>query len=186
LEKIRELPHEIAAPRTTDNGVPYALHPDRGVVRSMGAIIGFREIKGLAVADGIVIAPTIALGAATLAYHSAMAKVYHDREEAERRRNSERLGLFLRLHTSLSRVLIDIHRCILAVEMTLPQSSEKLEQIGVKARRKPNLLFTSLAHHITRDSTIPFATIKAEHMEVYNPPELPEVWSKIDLFLLWL
>ena len=27
----------------------------------------------------------------------------------------------------------------------------KLEQIAVKARREPNLRFTSLAHHITRD-----------------------------------
>jgi hypothetical protein len=147
-----------------------------------GPLLDLEKLRDWQPLMASIIAPTIALGAATLAYHSAMAKVYHDREEAERRRNSERLGLFLRLHTSLSRVLIDIHRCILAVEMTLPQSSEKLEQIGVKARRKPNLLFASLAHHITRDSTIPFATIKAEHMEVYNPPELPEAWSKIDLF----
>ena len=40
-----------------------------------------------------IIAPIIALRAATLAYRGAMAKVNHDREEAERRRNSERLGL---------------------------------------------------------------------------------------------
>ena len=86
------MPHEIAAPRTTDNGGAHALHPDRGVVGSMGAIIGFREIKGLAALMASIIAPTIALGAATLAYHGSMAKVYRDCEEAERRRNSERLA----------------------------------------------------------------------------------------------
>ena len=117
------MPHEIAAPRTTDNGGAHALHPDRGVVGSMGAIIGFREIKGLAALMASIIAPTIALGAATLAYHGSMAKVYRDCEEAERRRNSERLGLFLRLHTSLWRVLLDTQRCILAVETALPQPS---------------------------------------------------------------
>src|SRR5712675_2231990 len=30
----------------------------------------------------------------------------------------------------------------------------KLEQIAVKARREPNLRFTSLAHHITRDRVL--------------------------------
>jgi hypothetical protein len=30
----------------------------------------------------------------------------------------------------------------------------KLEQIAVKARREPNLRFTSLAHHIKRDREI--------------------------------
>ena len=29
----------------------------------------------------------------------------------------------------------------------------KLEQIAAKARREPNLRFTSLAHHVTRDRT---------------------------------
>jgi RNA-directed DNA polymerase len=32
-----------------------------------------------------------------------------------------------------------------------PTMATKLEQIAVKARCKPNLRFTSLAHHITRE-----------------------------------
>src|SRR6516164_435018 len=47
-----------------------------------------------------IIAPTIVLGAATLAYLAAMAKVNHDRQEAVCQRNRERLGLFLRLRAS--------------------------------------------------------------------------------------
>ena len=35
-----------------------------------------------------------------------------------------------------------------------PTMATKLEQIAVKARREPNLRFTSLAHHITRDRVL--------------------------------
>ena len=35
-----------------------------------------------------------------------------------------------------------------------PTMATKLEQIAVKARREPNLRFTSLAHHITRASRV--------------------------------
>ena len=35
-----------------------------------------------------------------------------------------------------------------------PTMATKLEQIAVKARREPNLRFTSLAHHITRERVL--------------------------------
>jgi RNA-directed DNA polymerase len=35
-----------------------------------------------------------------------------------------------------------------------PTIATKLEQIAVKARREPNLRFTSLAHHITRERVL--------------------------------
>jgi hypothetical protein len=35
-----------------------------------------------------------------------------------------------------------------------PTMATKLEQIAVKARCEPNLRFTSLAHHITRDRVL--------------------------------
>jgi hypothetical protein len=59
-----------------------------------GPLLDLEKLRDCQPLMASIVAPTIALGAATLAYHSAMAKVYHDREEAERRRNSERLGLF--------------------------------------------------------------------------------------------
>ncbi|WP_315774882.1 MULTISPECIES: hypothetical protein [unclassified Bradyrhizobium] len=51
-----------------------------------------------------IVAPTIALCAAYLAYQGAMAKVYFDQREAERRRDAERLGLYLRMLVSLGHV----------------------------------------------------------------------------------
>jgi len=48
-----------------------------------------------------LIAAFVALGAATLAYRGAMAKVELDREEAERKRANERRGLYLRLRSRL-------------------------------------------------------------------------------------
>ena len=35
-----------------------------------------------------------------------------------------------------------------------PTMATKLEQIAVKARREPNLRFTSLAHHVTRERVL--------------------------------
>ena len=67
-----------------------------------------------------IIAPTIVLGAATLAYLAAMAKVNHDRQEAERQRNRERLGLFLRLRASLWRVMFEARKSILALDDAIP------------------------------------------------------------------
>jgi hypothetical protein len=67
-----------------------------------------------------IIAPTIVLGAATLAYLAAMAKVNHDRQEAVRQRNRERLGLFLRLRASLWRVMFEARKSILALDDAIP------------------------------------------------------------------
>src|ERR1700739_3692769 len=52
-----------------------------------------------------------------------------------------------------------------------PTMATKLEQIAVKARREPNLRFTSLAHHITRERVLKngqtFVTRSAKSMLCY-------------------
>jgi hypothetical protein len=54
-------------------------------------------------------AALVALGAATLAYFAAMAKVTLDRETAARQRAKERIGLYLRLISQLRRLQQDAH-----------------------------------------------------------------------------
>jgi hypothetical protein len=107
-----------------------------------------------------LMASIIALGGATivyrgarLAYSAAMAKVDLDRVEAERRRSSERLGLLLRLRVSLARVLQDAKKSIHLIETNFPNNN-----------------YTQRVD-LTQD-----------HIMVYDPPELVEIWNRIELF----
>jgi hypothetical protein len=67
-----------------------------------------------------VIAPSIAICAAWIAYMGAMAKVEHDREEGARRRNNERLGLFLRLRAALRQTLSDAGQRVTLIKRSSP------------------------------------------------------------------
>ncbi|MEH2596876.1 hypothetical protein V1278_003789 [Bradyrhizobium sp. AZCC 1577] len=105
-----------------------------------------------------LIAALIALGGAsmvyrgaTLAYRAAMAKVSLDREEAERERNIERLGLFLRLSTSLYSVIGSISGCVYLID---EKETETPSEVLVLDPRQ---------------------------LKVYNPPELSDAWNKIHL-----
>ncbi|MHC4043807.1 hypothetical protein [Bradyrhizobium sp. 23AC] len=69
----------------------------------------------------------LAVSAAGLAYQGAMAKVKLDREEAERKRNAEQLGLYLRLRTSLERVHQDASACIALIDAYQPDIGESFE-----------------------------------------------------------
>jgi hypothetical protein len=64
-------------------------------------------LKGWQTLLAAVIAPSIALYAATLAYRGAMAKVELDREEAERKRVANRQGIYLRLRYRTARLASD-------------------------------------------------------------------------------
>ncbi|MGJ5000547.1 hypothetical protein ACQR10_04435 [Bradyrhizobium sp. HKCCYLRH2060] len=98
-----------------------------------------------------IIAPTLALIPATIAYKGAMAKVDHDRQEAERRRNNERLGLYLRLRASLRRTHADAFSRVELIE------DKQLSQILWGLRISPNMI------------------------TVYNPPEVQEAWQALHL-----
>jgi len=99
-----------------------------------------------------LMAALIALGAGTLAYRGAIAKVNLDREEAERKRNGERLGMFVRFRTSLERVHLEAVRCIDLIE-----------------NNRPHTLVQSV-------------TLTAQNLIIYVPPELEEAWNRIDVF----
>jgi hypothetical protein len=73
-----------------------------------------------------VIAPSIAICAAWIAYKAAMAKVEHDREEGARRRNSERLGLFLRLRAALRQTLSDAGQRVTLIERQSPKLAQQI------------------------------------------------------------
>jgi hypothetical protein len=89
---------------------------------------------------------------ATLAYQAAMAKVALDHEQAERERLSERLGLFLRLTTSLYSVIGDTAGHIYKIE----------------ERREENAPFKSMI-------------ITPRELKIFNPPELSDAWAKVHL-----
>ena len=58
----------------------------------------------------------------------------------------------------------------------------KLEQIAVKARCEPNLCFTSLAHHITRDQvSAAFARVSLREPTKFNQLGLGRLQSKAEL-----
>jgi hypothetical protein len=117
-----------------------------------GNLAALREWQTLMAA---IIAPSIALLAASIAYKGAMAKVGLDREEAERRRNSEQLGLFLRLRASL--------------KQTLQEAGELVELIRRHVRHfGPG--------EIPTNSLVPLETLK-----VFVPRELEEAWDHIHL-----
>lgn len=106
-----------------------------------------------------LMAALIALGGAsivyrgaTLAYQAAMAKVGLDREEAERERHIERLGLFLRLTTSMYAVI--------------GSTGTSVHQIEEKEGDTPSEELV----------------LVPRQLKVFNPPELSDAWSKIHLF----
>ncbi len=106
-----------------------------------------------------LMAALIALGGAsivyrgaTLAYQAAMAKVNHDREQAERERYSERLSLFVRLTTSLYAVLGDIAPALYLINERQPDDGSGQ------------------------------LTINARQLRIYNPAELSDAWAKLHLF----
>jgi hypothetical protein len=100
-----------------------------------------------------IIAPSIALYAATLAYQGAMAKVNLDREELDRRRVSEQLGLILRLRAAAERVSEDV--------------SAKIKLLNFQP---------------TADPLITSKTFGPEHLRIVTPDELNEAWTRLDMF----
>jgi hypothetical protein len=98
-----------------------------------------------------LMAALVALGAGSLAYRGAMAKVNLDREESERKRTSERLGLFLRLRASLERVSFDAEKKVRLIEHDIP------------------------------GKYVSTLTITADQLAVYTPLELTDAWNRIDV-----
>ena len=97
-----------------------------------------------------LLAALVALGAGSLAYRGAMAKVNLDREESERKRSSERLGLFLRLRASLERVSFEAERKVKLIESDVPGK-----------------FVSTLA-------------LSVHQLAVYTPSELTDAWNRID------
>jgi hypothetical protein len=100
-----------------------------------------------------IIAPSIALYAATLAYRGAMAKVNLDRAELDRRQMSEQLGLFLRVRAAAERV-----------------SEESGARIAM------------LNFQPSNDALRTSITIGPEQLSIAVPVELNEAWSRLDIF----
>jgi hypothetical protein len=98
-----------------------------------------------------LMAALVALGAGSLAYRGAMAKVNLDREESQRKRSSERLGLFLRLRASLERVSFSAEKKVRLIESDVP------------------------GRYV---STL---TLSADQLTVSTPPELTDAWNRIDV-----
>ncbi|MGJ4893751.1 hypothetical protein ACQR2B_06735 [Bradyrhizobium oligotrophicum] len=100
-----------------------------------------------------IIAPTLALVPATIAYKGAMAKVDHDREEAERRRRNEQLGLFLRLRAAVKQTLSDANKAAYLIDERLPTDFRLQTSIRV----------------------IP------DQIAIAYPPEIKEAWANLHL-----
>jgi hypothetical protein len=99
-----------------------------------------------------LIAAMVALGAATLAFRGAMAKVELDRENSRRDRSGRKLGLYLRLRFRLQRAVTEMGHATVELD--------------------------SLLEAAERDKTV---TWKPSDFRVTEFEEINEAWEKLDL-----
>lgn len=99
------------------------------------------ELKEWQTLLAAVVAPSIAICAAWIAYRGAMAKVEHDREEGARARNNARLGLFLRLRAALRQTLSDAGQRVTLIERSRPDLGQRmvLTAMHLKVYNPPSL-----------------------------------------------
>jgi hypothetical protein len=119
----------------------------------IGGPFDFAKLEKWQTLMAAFIAPSIALVAAIVAYRGAMAKVEYDREEAARRRNNEKLGLFLRLRASLMHTFADADAARHLIRDETPNDVRLAQSVEIRAQR----------------------------IAVHNPAELIEAWNSIHL-----
>ena len=121
--------------------------------------LSFDKLKEWQTLLAAIIAPSIALYAATLAYRGAMAKVEFDRELARHELIAKKLGLLLRLRHAVDQLAIDID----VLMHMWPTQAERASWLDPNSQE--------------RGRTIHAASLKVSTL----PAEIVEAWEKLEL-----